>query len=266
VLIIAERINATRKRIARALREKDEQLIAAEARLQTEAGADFIDVNAGANPSEEVEGLAWAVGVVQQSTDLPVCVDSAGVEGLRAALAVLEHDDVMINSINGEQGKMESILPLAVEHNARIVALTMDETGMPRTVDDRLRVAGKILERAEKAGLLPERFYFDPCIQPLSTSPDQAEACLEAVRRIKQEFPGVHTTCGLSNVSFGLPRRSLINRTFLIIMAQAGLDSVILDPTEKETMAALLAAEALCGRDEFCMNYITAARSGKLDP
>ena len=165
---------------------------------------------------------------------------------------------------SAEAGRIEGVLPLVVKYNARVVALAMDDAGMPTSADDRLRVVDGLVTMLTAEGVPLERLYFDPLIRPVSTNPDQALAALEATRRIMTEFAGVHTVCGLSNVSFGLPRRNLLNRTFLGLMIGAGLDTVIIDPTEAGMMGTVCAAEALAGRDEFCMNYITAEREGRL--
>jgi len=256
MIIIAERINATRRRVAKALEQRDADYIARQVRIQAEAGADFIDVNAASDPHSEVENLKWAVTLVQQTTDLPLCIDSSSPEGFRAALPLVDRRPVIINSVNGEKEKMEAILPLVAEYDTSVVALTMDESGLPTTTEQRLEIAESIINAAEAAGIQADRIYVDPCVQPLSTSPDQVTAVVEAVAEIMQRFPGVHTTCGLSNVSFGLPYRSILNRVFLAYLIRAGLDSAIIDPTERDMVATILAAEALVGRDEFCMNYI----------
>lgn len=266
MLIIAERINATRSAIAEAMKERDGDHIADETRKQTEAGADWIDVNAGSDPEKELENLQWAVDVVQQNTDLPLCIDSATAEVFRTVLPRIENDDVMINSVNGEDEKIESILPIAAEFGTRLVALTMGSGGLPKSIDERLSLAEKILGAAGEAGVPAEHVYFDPCVQPLSTSQDQAMDVAQSIRALKEKFPGACTTCGLSNVSFGLPYRGVLNRTFLALLIEAGLDSAIVDPTEPDMVPTILAAEALTGRDQMCMNYITAHREGRLTP
>ena len=266
MLVIAERINATRERIARAMKERDEDHIARETHLQDGCGADFIDVNAGSDPSKEIENLCWAVEVVQKNTDKPLCIDSAGAEGFRAALEVLEGDEVMLNSVNGEEEKLEEIFPIAAECNAKLVGLLMDDRGLPTTVDQRLEISERIIEEADKYDIGVDRLYLDPCVQPLSTSPDQSQAVTHSVERIMEEFPGIHTTGGLSNISFGLPYRSIINRVFLGILIEHGLDAAIIDPTEGDMMATVHAAEAVSGKDDFCMNYIQADRNGLLRP
>jgi 5-methyltetrahydrofolate--homocysteine methyltransferase len=261
MLIIGERINATRSRIAHALRERDAALIAREARIQAEAGASFIDINAGSDPAREVENLEWALEVVQRSTDLPVCLDSPNSEVLRRGLKLVKRSPVMLNSVTGEEAKMKALLPLAAESGALLVALAMDDRGLPETADRRVEIATKIVETAERLGVNRCRIYVDPCVQPLSTSPGQAEAVRAAVGRIMQSLPGVHTTCGLSNISFGLPNRGLLNRVYIAWLIAAGLDSAIIDPTAEGIMDTVRAAEALAGRDEFCMSYIRAMRA-----
>ncbi len=259
MIVIAERINATRKSIARALEAHDAGRIAREARLQAEAGADFIDVNAASNPARELDDLLWAVGVVQQATDKPLSLDSASPKALRAALERVEGSTVMLNSVTAEKAKMER-----PAHRGRVP----DRPGRPDHGRHRPARHGRPAGRYRRpprggrkaAGVGPEKLYIDPCIQPLSTSPEQAPACLAAVFRIMAAFPGVHTTCGLSNISFGLPQRGLVNRTYLACLIMAGLDSAIIDPTAEGMMDTAAAADALAGRDEFCMNYIRRMR------
>lgn len=260
MLLIGERINASRSRIAHAVRARDAAVLAREARVQTEAGADFIDLNVGCDPAGEAAHLEWAVPVVLQSTPLPLCLDSANPEVLRRGLRLVERRPVMINSVTGEAARLDAVLPLAAQSGALLVALTMDDRGMPDTADRRLDIASRIIAAADRAGIGRERVYVDPCVQPIGTNGQQGMEVISAVFRIMQAFPGVHTTCGLSNISFGLPNRALLNRVFLGCLIAAGLDSAITDPTAEGIMDTIRAAEALAGRDEFCMCYIRAMR------
>ncbi|MFO8008859.1 MAG: dihydropteroate synthase [Candidatus Brocadiia bacterium] len=260
MLIVGERINATRPAIARALTERDAEQIAGEARRQAEAGADFLDVNAGSDPARELENLQWALEVVQDAGDLPLCLDSANPDVLRAGLELVETDSVMLNSATAEEEKMDEVIGIAADSGALLVALTMDDSGVPGTADRRVDVAARLIEAAEAQGVPRDHLYVDPCVQPVSTDVCQGAEVLSAVFRIMQAFPGVHTTCGLSNIGFGLPNRNLVNRTFLAQLIPAGLDSAIMDPTEEGLMETVRAAEALAGRDEFCMDYIRAMR------
>jgi len=260
MLVIGERINATRSRIAHAVRARDATVLAREAHVQTEAGADFIDVNVGCDPAREGEHLEWALPIVLENTHLPLCLDSPNPEVLQRGLRLVERRPVMINSVTAEPAKLEAVLPLAARSGALLVALTMDERGLPETADRRVEIAAHIIGAAREAGIGAERVYVDPCVQPVGTSAGQGMEVISAVFRIMQAFPGVHTTCGLSNVSFGLPNRALLNRVFLGCLIVAGLDSVIVDPTAEGIMETIRAAEALAGRDEFCMRYIRAMR------
>lgn len=265
MLIVAERINTSRKRIARAVRERDADFIRREAKSQADAGAGYIDVNAGTSLQHELDDLVWLTETVQSAVETPVCLDSANPKALEAALEV-HRGSAMVNSITAEAERIRGILPTVVKHKTRVVALAMDDRGMPETAEGRLEVVRDLHDRLTGEGVTRERIYFDPLIRPISTNPDQALAAVEVTRRIMTELPGVHTICGLSNVSFGLPRRNLLNRAFLVLLVGAGLDAVIIDPTEPGMMSTVLAASALVGRDEFCMNYIAAERAGRLDP
>jgi cobalamin-dependent methionine synthase I len=263
LLIIGERINGTRKRIGAAIRERDAGLIAQEARAQVQAGADRIDVNAGTSVADEVKDLVWLVDVVQGAVDVPLVLDSANPEALTAALK-RHRGRPMVNSISGESARLTSLLPLLADSDALVVALAMDDAGMPTTVDDRLRIASAILTRTDEVGVARERVYVDPLIRPVSVDPVQAPAAAEAVARMSAELGGAGTVAGVSNISFGLPARNAVNRAFLAVLTMAGLTAAIIDPTEPGMVAAIRAGEALAGRDEFCLNYIAAARSGAL--
>ncbi len=264
MLILGERINATRKRIGRAVAERNADYIAREAKKQVDAGATHIDCNAGRDPEREVEDLKWLISVVQEAVDLPVAIDSANGEAVSESLKVVKKPPI-INSVTAEQSRIEAIMPLAREHDAFLVGLCMGDGGMPDGTRQRVEAAEKILKEAERHGISADKIYFDPVIVPVSTNPSEAIAAVEAVRHIMTEFPGAHTVCGLSNVSFGLPQRNTLNRTYLVMMMQAGLDGVIMDPTEPHMMSTLLACRTLLGQDEWCMEYIRAGRADRLD-
>lgn len=264
MIVVGERINSSRRRIARALEKRDADWIAREARKQVDAGAAYIDVNAGTSVAKEVENLVWLAEVVSGAVETPLCVDSANPAALDAALPVNKHGRPMINSITAEKERFEGILPLVKMYKAKVVALTMDDSGMPEDADGRVAVAGKLHADLTAAGVPEGDIFFDVLVQPVSTDPTQAGHCLEAVRRIREKFPAVHLMCGMSNVSFGLPKRRVLNRTFLTLLMAAGQDGAILDPTEPDVAAALLATSALLGRDDYCMEYITADREGRM--
>ena len=258
--IIAERLNATRKRVARALVEQDAAHIIAETRKQTDAGAAFIDVNAGSVPDKEIDNLKWMVELVQDNTDLSLCLDSANVEALRQALPLISGDVVMLNSVNGEAERIAEVMPLAADSGALLVALAMDERGLPQGVDDRLEITARLVDAAAGCGIPVDKLYIDPCFQPLATSPGQGIICIHTVHQIMLQWPGIHTTGGLSNISFGLPQRHLVNRTYIATCIVAGLDSAVVDPCAPGMVESILTAEAIADKDEFCMNYVMAMK------
>jgi len=264
VIIIAERINASRKSISQAISAEDVVFIQNEAKKQDQAGADYIDVNAGTFVGEEAEKLRWVIEVVQAVTEKPLCVDSPDPAVIKAMIPLVKKTP-MINSITLEPERLEGILPIVSEHKTKVIGLCQSEDAMADTADDKVRMAEQLVKRAEDAGIALDNLFIDPLVYPLATNTQSATATLEAIERIMKTFPGVHTTCGLTNVSHGLPSRKLINRTFLIAAVTRGLDSAILDPTDKQLFASLKAALSVNGKDDFCMNYITAFREGKLE-
>ena len=264
MLIVGERLNSTRKAVARAIADRDDAMIHLEARRQADAGADFIDLNVAAAGGDEPAAMQWAVRAVQQAADVPVCIDSPNPEALAAGLAA-HQGPAMVNSISGEQARMEAVLPLVKQHGAAVVALALEDAGMPSTADDRLRIARAIVERLTGEGIAADRIYLDPLVRAVSTEPGQGRQLLDAIRAIRRQLSGVHIISGLSNISFGLPNRSLLNRTFLAMAIAAGMDAAILDPLDRRLMSALCAAQALLGQDEFCTDYLAAHRAEGLE-
>jgi len=264
VLIVAERINATRKRIGAAFGARDAALIQDEARRQAAAAVDYLDVNAALSPDTEQDLMAWAVETVRAAVDVPLSIDTASPAAARAGLARLPVGSAFLNSISGETGRLEKMLPLAAEFQTKVVALAMDDSGMPDSVDARWRAIDRILAATDAAGIPRDRLYIDPLVRPIATNPDQAGQCLEMIREIRSRGGGAGTILGLSNVSYGLPVRRHLNRTFLALAAGAGLAAAILDPLEQDLMTTVLAAGCLTGDDPYCMNYITAQRAGRL--
>ncbi|MFW6133576.1 MAG: dihydropteroate synthase [Planctomycetota bacterium] len=260
MIVIGEKINATRKRIAAALEQRDEELIVTTAVEQADAGADYLDVNGG-NPRQgrESENIAWLVRLVQVNTDCPVSVDTADVDAARKGLSLAEKKPIL-NSISLEHDRLESFLPLLGEFDCRVIALLMDDAGTPAGVDDRVDRAGKLIERLTNAGREPDDIIVDPCFLPVSTDTASAARCMEAITAIRQKWPDVHVGGGVSNISFGLPKRRTVNLAALGQAIYCGMDAVIADPCTADLMPMILAAEALAGRDEFCMNYVQAMR------
>jgi 5-methyltetrahydrofolate corrinoid/iron sulfur protein methyltransferase len=259
--IIGEKINGTRTQVREAIVNRDEGFIKRLAEDQASAGADLLDVNAGTTPDREPDDLAWLVETVQDVVEVPLCLDSTNPVALIEALNHIKRVP-MINSISGEGERLKNILPIVLQHNCSVVALALDESGIPKSVDQRLRVVEKIFETTRKTGLSDAKVYVDPLILTLATDIQAGLIALESMRSIKRQYPEAHITSGLSNISFGLPARALINRTFLTLALEAGLDSAIVDPTNQSFCETLLASELLLGRDPFCRRYTQAFRSG----
>jgi 5-methyltetrahydrofolate corrinoid/iron sulfur protein methyltransferase len=262
LLVIGERINSSRRQIAQAVAARDAAVIRQEAGAQASAGADYLDVNAGTFVDEEAACLKWIIEVVQEVTDLPICLDSPDPEVIKSVLPLVKGKP-MINSISLEPGRLNKILPLATEYNAKVIALCQAGDAMAETAEAKVRMAAQLVEKATSGGLPLGDLFIDPLVYPLSTNTGSALATLEAIDKIMGQFPGVHTTCGLTNVSYGLPQRKLVNRTFLVAAILRGLDSAILDPTDQQLYGSLKAALMVAGKDEFCLGYITAFREGR---
>ena len=264
MLIIAERINSSRKNIANAIASADAEFIQNEAMAQTKAGADYIDVNAGSFVGVESEKLKWVIEVVQDAIDTPLCIDSPDPKVIRSMLPLVKKTP-MINSITLEHERFEKILPIVAEHKTKVIALCQSGEALADSADEKFRMADRLVEKVTAAGIPISDLYVDPLVYPLSTNTQSAMETLKAIEKIMREFPGVHTTCGLSNVSYGLPSRRLVNRTFLTAAIMAGLDSAIMDPTDPYLYGAMKAALAVSGKDDFCRGLITAFRQGRLE-
>lgn len=263
LFIVGEKINASRREIKEAIDRLDGDLIRKIAREQVEAGAHYLDANAGLFMEKEPEKLSWVVEIIQGAVERPCCLDSPNPQALEAALKV-HRGKALLNSISLEKARYESLLPLIKDHGAKVVALCLGGEGMPKGVDDRFRLASELIERLSGEGVPADDIYVDPVVQPVATDHSLGPVILESISRIKEAFPEVHVICGLSNISFGLPERRLINRAFLILALSRGLDAVILDPTDPAMTSALKAAQLLLGQDPYCAGYLQAFRQGRL--
>ncbi len=264
MLLIGELINCTREKVRSAVVNRDGDYIRDLAARQDTAGADYIDCNAGTAPDREVEDMAWLVQTVQEATPRPLSIDSGNPDVLRAGLERHRNGQPFVNSVTLQKEQPDRILPLVREYGARVVCLCMEDAGLPSEAEAKLRVAKALMERADAAGIPRENLYLDPAVLPVSTVPQAGRACLEAMRAIKAEMPEVHLMAGLSNVSFGLPARRLLNATFLAMAMAHGLDSAIADPTDVHLMSALRAASLLLGQDEWGAEFLKAFREGRL--
>jgi cobalamin-dependent methionine synthase I len=203
----------------------------------------------------------WLIENVQAVVDTPLCLDSANPKALAVAIKAV-NETPMINSISGEPDRLQGILPLVAEHDCRVIALAMDEKKIPETSEARVVVIHKVLEATRAAGVPDEQVYIDPLVMTLSANIQSGLIFFETMRAVREAYPEVHFTAGLSNISFGLPARSYINRAFLTLALAAGLDSAILDPLDREMKAALVVAELVLGQDRHCLNYTRAYRAG----
>ncbi|MFO7783852.1 MAG: methyltetrahydrofolate cobalamin methyltransferase [Thermodesulfobacteriota bacterium] len=263
MIIVGELINASRKPVAAALEAGDRKAVARLAEEQVSAGADYVDVNAGLYEDREAELLCWLVKTVQSTVQAPCSLDSPSPGAIEAALAV-HRGTPMINSISLEKDRWDRLLPILRGTGLQVVALCMSDDGMPETCDQRLTIAERLIQGLTGAGVPLENIYLDPLVQPVSTNTNYGIEFLEAVDRIMKNWPGVHTLCGMSNISFGLPDRRRINEAFLVMAVSRGLDGAILNPLDRRMMGGLATAEMLAGRDDFCARYLEAYRGGLL--
>ena len=263
MIVVGELINASRKAIGEAILNQDAEAIQKVARDQEAAGANYIDVNAGIFVEEEVDYLKWLVQIVQDVVDIPCCIDSPNPKAIEAALEVHKGDaPPMINSISLEKDRYESLLPILRGTDLKVVALCMSDEGMPETTQERLDIAENLINGLMAADVSLENIYVDPLVQPVSTNVEFGVEFINAVEAISTQFRGVHTMCGLSNISFGLPNRKYLNQTFAVMAIARGLDGLIINPLDKKMMANLVAAESLAGRDPYCGNYLKQFRAG----
>ena len=264
MLIVGELINASRKVIATAIETQDGDAIKKVAQDEFEAGAHYIDVNAGVFVGREHEYLTWLVKTVQSAVEAPCCIDSPDPKAIEAALSV-HKGTPMINSISLEKERYNSLLPIVANTDMKIVALCMSDEGMPETADDRMAIADKLVNGLLQKNVSIENIYVDPLVQPVATNETFGLEFLEAIERLTQTFKGIHTVCGLSNISFGLPNRSFLNQTFMSMAIAKGLDGAIINPLDKKMMANIIAATALAGQDDYCMNYLKAYRANRFE-
>jgi 5-methyltetrahydrofolate--homocysteine methyltransferase len=258
-VVIGERINPTgRKALAAEMAAGNFDTVVADAVAQVEAGAQMLDVNAGIPLADEPAILAHTIGLVQSITDVPLSIDSSIVEALARGLGVYE-GKALVNSVTGEDEQMEQVLPLVAKHGAAVVAITNDETGISEDPDVRFEVARKIVSRAEDHGIPREDIVVDPLVMPIGAIGTAGRQVFSLLRRLRDELR-VNTTCGASNVSFGLPNRTGLNAAFLPMAIASGLTSAITSPLHGEMLQAIKAADVMMGNDPHCAAWI--ARHG----
>ena len=265
MIIIGECINASNRLVGEAITKKDSSYIASLARAETEAGADYIDVNTGTGKYEheqEKAAMKWLVATVKAATDIPLAIDSEHPEVIKAALEEYRGEEMVINSVTAEPEKLAAIGPLVAGHKAWLVALAMGNEGVPDSVEKRLEACETIVTHLTRMGVKIEQILFDPLVIPIAVDSSQGLVILKTIEEIKSRYPGARTIVGLSNISYGLPNRKLVNRSFLLMAAYAGLDAAILDPLDAKIMSIARVADMLTGKDNLCRTYIRAHRKG----
>lgn len=267
MFLMGESINGTRKQVSEAIQARDADFIKVLATDQVKAGANLLDVNGGVAGGDEVADILWLIDVVMGVTDMRLMVDSASPEALDAGVrAVLGKGGQapFINSISGEQARIDAVLPLVREFKCPVVGLCLSDEGVPATAAARFAVAQQMYDLCTGAGLPAEDLWIDPLVLTVSADPAAAQVTMEALKLIKDKLP-TRTTGGLSNVSFGLPNRPLLNRTFVAMCAGLGIDGVVVDVRNKAMMATIMSIRALRGEDNFCGGYLKAHRAGLLE-
>ncbi len=265
MIIIGEKINGSIPAVAQAIASRDSEFIKNRARMQDEAGATFIDCCASVPEAEEVETLKWMIDCIQEVSDLPIAVDSPSANVLAQVFPYCKRPG-LINSVSGEGNKVDTIFPLIADTKWQVICLLSDDSGIPKTAADRLKVFDYIMAKAKEYNISPSRLHIDPLVEMLCTSEDGIAMNVEVISTIREKYPSIHITAAVSNISFNLPVRKMINLGFTVLAMNAGLDSAILDPTNRDMMGVIYATEALLGLDDYCMEYISAYREGLFGP
>lgn len=255
MIIIGEKLNGSIPSVAKAIAERDADLIRERAKMQAEAGADFLDVCASVEEEVEVETLKWMIDIVQEVTDTRICVDSPSAKTCAEGIKLCKRPG-LVNSVSLEGNKIDSIFPVIADTDWECVALLCDNDGIPDSVEKRMKVFHGIMEKAKEYNIAPSRLHIDPLVVTLSTDQTALTVFAQCCRQIKAEYPDIHITSGLSNISYGLPVRKNINQAFMVLAMNAGMDSAIVDPTNKNMIGMIYAANALLEKDEYCLNYI----------
>ncbi len=261
LIIVGERLNSSRKPVLRAFQNRDEQFVIAEARKQKEAGADYLDINASMMLDLESKTLKWVITLIQEEMDIPIAIDAADPVVMEAGLKA-HKGRALINSITGEKQKLKEFAPLIKKYNAQVVVMCLDDSGLAEIKKplERVLIAKETLDKLVSEGVSLSDIFVDPMVQPIGLDINNGITCLDSIRLIKNFLP-IKTIIGLSNISFGMPERQLLNRVFLTLAMQMGLDAAILDPLDKDIIKTILTAEVLLGKDSSCKDYLGYIRS-----
>ena len=265
MIIIGEKINGTIPAVKEAIEKRDAAFIADRAIKQAQAGADYIDVCASTAPEIEIDTLKWLMDVVQDATDVPLSIDSPNPRVIEAVFKYANKPG-LINSISEEGNKCEVLLPLMEGNDWEVVGLTCDDRGITNDVQTKVDITRAMVEKAAKYGVTPDRIHIDPCVMALATDNNSFLNLVQEIKEIRELYPTIHITGAVSNISFGLPLRALMNKTFMAFAVQAGMDSAVLDPLNKDMIGTIFAAYALLGKDKHCRKYSKAYRQGTIGP
>ena len=263
MIAIGEKINGTRKGVQAAILARDEEAIRALALEQVNAGADYLDVNAGTGPDRELEDMKWLLAIVQDAApETPICIDSSSPATLAEALTLVKKTP-LVNSINADPARLEAFIPLICQYDCPVIALALDESksGMPKNNEERMENIARIFAATRAAGIADSRVYVDPLIMAVATDNKAGASVLECIRAIHELYPEAHITGGLSNISFGLPERAIVNRTFLTLAMFNGMDSAVCNPANRSLIEAMKATDMILGKDRFCRKYTMAAKN-----
>ncbi len=264
MIIIGEKINGSIPSMAKAIAERNEEWIKDIARKQAEAGADFIDCCASVDDGE-LETLEWMIGLIQSVCDTPVSVDSPNARACVEAMKFCKKPG-LINSVSGEGDKIDVVFPVIADTRWQVMALLCDDSGIPKDAEGRIRVLNHIMAKADEYGIAHSRIHIDPLVEMLCTAEDGVSVPLTVMNYIKANYPDVHISGAISNISYNLPYRKIVNLAFAVLAINAGMDSAVLDPLNRDLRGAIYATEALKGEDYFCMEYISAFREGIFGP
>lgn len=265
MIIIGEKINGTIPSVKKAIQEKDEAIIRDLAVRQTEAGAHYLDVCASTAPEIEAETLIWLMNIVQDAVETPLCIDSPNPRVIEQVFKYARKPG-LINSVSEEGEKCEIIYSMIQGTDWQVIALTCDNKGIPSDVQTRVDITKILMEKAAKHDITPDRIHIDPLVMALSADNQSLLNFVETLKAVKSLYPTIKVTSGLSNISFGMPLRKIVNQHFLTIAAYAGMDSAIMDPCNRDMYTTLVTTEALLARDKFCRNFSNAYRKNKIGP
>ena len=269
MIIIGEKINATRKSIAQAIHARNRTTIIKQIESQDQKGAHYIDLNAGtgtADENQEIEDICWLIDLALEATPKKISIDSANPLIIHKAVDYLdERRPFFINSVKHDKHILDSLLPVAAQHNAPVIALAMGSAGIPETAEERVLVCQRICEQAEKHGLRTENLFFDPLVMPLSSNHLHGKITLETLQSIKKSIPEAKTSMGISNVSFGLSKRVWVNEAFMVAAITHGLDAAICDPARASIRRSISLGRMIAGKDRFCRKYTRGVRRGDFE-